>query len=519
MSAVWCAGCSGGTPWSAAKTGNSAPVNAETCATATHGWVRSDLQPASQPVVAGCDLVVYDASHGLRVVALDARDGHTVWQVASAVASVTPGVSPALMVVNGVVVMFADGGGAEKATLVGVDARSGAIRWHSAPGAFSGWPTACPDEDTVVCVSNQDPLTGHTQVMRFAATDGHPLASPVISNAAGRDLAPGLYDPGNRNPDLLVAVNGGAVAWDQPLGSVFTVRGLSTDNGWNFDRIPATGLFVGSVDGPPVSESANAAVIDLTRTMTAGFKITNGRPVWTDPGSQYVCSVLPCPGTANPNASGYQPPTLGLRLRGTGTIHITIHPEHASFSPGAHIALEGFDLATGKTRWSVNAGQDLALIENTTPPRFSTDLVALPDATNALDDPQSHQRHTRAPPAERGPMVPSAHDLQSRHSFPLLQRTHHRHLPRQQRPLRVRHPRQTPRHAIERADVRRTARQWTRRMERHAPSHRRYRTPLTAPTLLRTRLNRASAIASPPRHNWFSCLIRGSVAAGESGWV
>src|SRR5262249_37039034 len=80
------------------------------------------------------------------------------------------------------------------------------------------------------------------------------------------------------------------------LASVFPAPGLSTDNGWDFDRVPAAGLFVGSVAGPPVSSTGSSATIDLSRVMTAGFRISDGTAVWRDAGTLYACGWLPCPG-------------------------------------------------------------------------------------------------------------------------------------------------------------------------------------------------------------------------------
>ena len=223
-------------------------------------------------------------------------------------------------------------------------------------------------------------------MLRFTATTGTRLRSAVISTGTpGRDLGPGLYDPGIRTPEVLVGVTGGAVVWRRPLSSVFDQAGLSTDNGWNFDFVPNRGLFVGSVAGPPLSQTANSDVIDLSRTMTAGFRTRDGGLVWTSVGTQYICMILPCTGTANDNSGNvYRPPTFGLRIRGTGTIHVTIQPLHATFAPGASIVLEGFDLATGRTTWSFNAGQDLPLIQETTPPEVGAETVVLPDSTGTL---------------------------------------------------------------------------------------------------------------------------------------
>jgi hypothetical protein len=171
------------------------------------------------------------------------------------------------------------------------------------------------------------------------------------------------------------------VVWRVALSKVFPETGFSTDNGWNFDRVPADGLFVGSVFGAPVSTTASQDVVDLSKTATAGFRIANGAEVWRDAGSTYICGPLPCPGTAHnvPGTSAYSPPTAGLRLRMTGTETFAASGGTPTLSPAAKIVVEGFDLATGHTTWSVNAGANAALAQATTPPQIGQETVILPD--------------------------------------------------------------------------------------------------------------------------------------------
>jgi hypothetical protein len=55
-------------------------------------------------------------------------------------------------------------------------------------------------------------------------------------------------------------------------------------------------------------------------------------------------------------------PTTGLRLRVTGTVTTTVSGTTPKLSPGGDVTIEGFDLATGKTLWSYDAGADGALL-------------------------------------------------------------------------------------------------------------------------------------------------------------
>jgi len=209
------------------------------------------------------------------------------------------------------------------------------------------------------------------------------LRCVISTTDVARQLGPNIFDPGTRSPEQIVATNGATVAWRRPLANMFPSPGYSTDTGWDFDRIPAVGLFVGSVGGPSVSATANQSVDDLSRAATAGFRMSDGTTIWRNPGTQYVCGVLPCPGMTQTSSgnSAYRPPTLGLRLRMTGTSTLASSPgAKPSLSPGAKVVVEGFDLATGRTTWSVDAGADVGLAQGLVPPQLGQEVVILPGA-------------------------------------------------------------------------------------------------------------------------------------------
>jgi hypothetical protein len=391
---VGCSGAKGHRPSSHAPATGSAVGGASTSASVPPpaaaggpGWVRSDLRPVSPPYPAGGEFLVYVSTNGgLALTGLNPRTGQTVWQVPASPAAVTPGVSPVLAVLGDLVVFFRPAGG-ETAELVAAVAHTGVTVWSSRPGVFTGWPGRCVDDPSVVCVTGQVGTSPQAQLLRFTAATGAPLASPTISpDSSGRDLGPDLYDPGDRSPEMLLATSGSAVAWQRPLSGIFTDTGLSTDNGWNFDRVAQVGLFVGSVQGPAVSSTSTQDVENLASTMTAGFRIADGAEVWKDSGTSYVCSILPCPGGAQGNpAVPYTPPTLGLRLRMTGTATSTEPPGGSGapptpvLSPGSKVVLEGFNLASGRTTWSFDAGADAALVQLSVPPQVALETVVLPD--------------------------------------------------------------------------------------------------------------------------------------------
>ena len=358
------------------------------CGTSVHshkptGWVRSDLKPVSQPQLAGDRLVLYVAANGgLQVVALDPQTGRTLWHETASPGRVTPGVAPSLGVAGSIVTFLRPvDNHTGSSQVVGVDAATGRQVWRSPTGLFTDWPESCPDDTRAICTTGS--LRGAAQlvVRRIQASDGGPLEAVVIpQSAGGRTLAFGLLDPGIRKPEKLVAVNDGSVAWTRLLASVFPPAGMSTNYGWDLDRVPAVGLFVGSVGPKPVSMTSTSAIVSLSQNVTAGFRISDGTAVWRDAGSLYACGQpLPCPGTLG---VGNRPPTTGLRLRATGTITTILPPSTPILSPGADVRVEGFDLATGKTLWSYDAGPDRSLLYQT-PPLLGPYVVALPSPSGA----------------------------------------------------------------------------------------------------------------------------------------
>src|SRR5439155_11498659 len=283
------------------------------------GWTRSDLEPINQPAAVAGRFVFYAAAHGrVSVMALDARDGHTVWAKPASTGGNAPGQPPTLVVAGRVVVYLGRGAGAA-ASLSAVDARSGKLLWRTRTAEFTSWPSICPDAADVVCI------TGVGALLRFAAQTGEFLqAVQFAKTAAGREIGPGLFDPGQRKPEWLVGVQAATLAWREKLSTVFILPGASTDWGWNFDRYESLGLFVGTPGWGPTKRVGRTVTLDLSHSMTAGFRTASGATVWRDTGSMYVCNYLPCPGQSDPSVSSpaglHEEPTTGIRLRATGLL-------------------------------------------------------------------------------------------------------------------------------------------------------------------------------------------------------
>jgi hypothetical protein len=344
---------------------------------AASAWSRRDLRPLTQPApLAGRLVLLVAGGGGPQIIALDGRTGATVWSAGVSPSVIAPGEPPALASVGGLVVYLRRAGGQE-AQLVGAEPSTGKILWQSQTGYFTSWPVPCSDDPAVVCTTGYLPSEGvGASYLRFASGDGTllPAAAIAPNSTSARMLGAGLFDPGARQPEELLAVKGASVAWSRTLASIFTFAGASSDWGWNFDRIARVGLYVGSVGGAPLSSTRTRVLVDLSRGMTAGIRIADGSVVWRASGMQYVCNALPCPGADQAGwldgaAQQGVGPTLGVGLRETGTAAGTAGDTASiKLSPDSTVTLSGFDPASGRTVWEFAAGHDVSLLTGLKPP-------------------------------------------------------------------------------------------------------------------------------------------------------
>jgi PQQ-like domain len=367
-----------------------ARVAAPAQAAAASGWTRSDLRPITQPAPVAGRLVLYVAAGGgLRLIAVSARSGSTFWTRVATTSQIAPGSPPALAVVGETVFYLRKENG-PVARLVAVAARSGRELWRTGPAEFSSSPSVCAGARSTICISGVlATAPQQARLLRFDAARGTLLESPLLSTeGGGREVGVGLFDPGERKPEVLLAIAGRRVSWRKPLTQIFTVPGLSTDWGWNFDRLNGAGLFVGTPGSAGTSLGGGRFRFQLGRSMTAGFGILDGAVAWRDRGSFYACGFLPCLGGGR---SGYSSPRdadspgskVGLLQRSSGIVTTRDSPT-PSLSADARTTLEGIDPKQGRKLWSFDAGHNVGLILQTLlPPQTG-------DHTIVLRDPRRH---------------------------------------------------------------------------------------------------------------------------------
>ncbi len=356
-----------------------------------HAWARTGLGAVTQPAPVGNRFVLYAHRAGsLDVVALNARDGSTAWTAVASPSSVTAG-QPAMLAVRGLAVFYLGraAGFVGAAQLVARNAASGSIVWRTPAGSFWSWPEICPDQPDAVCVTGLLPGVGSGE-LRFDAATGRPFAPVKVGAGSnpGRELGPDLFDPGLRKPDMLVATDGGHVAWRHALSEIFTLPRASSDGGWNFDRLTHLGLYLGSVGTTPKITGTQASV-DFGSSMTAAFAVKDGRVAWRSRGF-YACTELPCPGRAmagysDPsNASGSNP-AVALRTVAKGSATFPTGGGTPHISGDASVTIQGFDPATGRTIWSFDAGRNTGLLGGQFfPARLDDDTIVLRDRSRRL---------------------------------------------------------------------------------------------------------------------------------------
>nr|BFE74453.1 hypothetical protein GCM10020092_077540 [Actinoplanes digitatis] len=213
------------------------------------------------------------------------------------------------------------------------------------PLLFGSPPEQCPDSDDVCTLSR----TGYDkpyQTHRLNVATGRYVAEKTgLPPRARRIGTAGLVDFGQRDPEIIGLVRKGKLRWRTPLRDAFPAEGFSTDNGWNWQLFPDEKVYAGSVYGKRTgSYGKTDVVVSLEAAATAGLSEENGALLWTDAGSDISCT-------------GKKAPT---RCRSKGTL--TISPKLDRTFTGLDVTVEGFDVRTGRTTWSVPVGAAEGLV-------------------------------------------------------------------------------------------------------------------------------------------------------------
>jgi hypothetical protein len=217
-----------------------------------------------------------------------------------------------------------------------------------------------------------------------------PIGSPT---EPGREIGLGLFDPETRSPEVFDAVDRGRIVWRRPLSRIFTMPRPSTDAGWDVERIPNLGLFVGSVGSVPAG-GIRAKTVDLAVSQTVGFSMRDGHVLWRAKGVYSCAQPFPCPGVSevgysSPENADEAGPTVGIALVERGTVSFTKAGSPPKVSNDASATIVGLDPRSGRVEWSFDAGRNVGLMsEDAVPPRVSETAIAIRSGTGrqvALD--------------------------------------------------------------------------------------------------------------------------------------
>jgi hypothetical protein len=340
------------------------------------------MHPIGQPgAVDGVAVGAIAEDRNLFVVAFNPSNGAELWRKPASPGEVVPGIQVGPRRVGNKVAYFRPAAqGGLYASLVVADAHTGADVAVSAPLLFGSPPVACADHVDVCTLSRTGPGDGYS-AHRLRVATGEYLAEdsglPPGARLIGQD---GLVEFGTRNPETFGLVRDGKLRWRTPLSQAFPA-GFSTDNGWVWYRFPAQRVYAGSVFGRSDGPLRGVRTRDLAATAaSAGLSEGTGTVLWRDPGSAVGCS-----GTLAVAANPDDPdsPVVPVRCRATGTI--TVQPGGSPSFTGLDVTIEGFDVTTGTTTWSIPVGAAETLAgANTNPAVAGTTQVLIQTGTGPL---------------------------------------------------------------------------------------------------------------------------------------
>ncbi|MCD0447958.1 serine/threonine-protein kinase [Actinocorallia sp. API 0066] len=311
-------------------------------------WDTRAVRPASGVVAVDGGFVLYghDGLGGFEAVGLEAESGRVRWRDSATPSANVHGVGLYMRATERTAYYMRPVGppATRMAELVAADAGTGRQRWtYGSEGLlFVAPPSLCAAGR--ICVSVFRGPSARSEVLD--AESGRLLSSSptVDGRALGRvddgETAGVLYVSREGGDLMLVSVDG-RVRWRKPAAELFGTE-VTPDMGWHIQD--EGGVFAGQL-GRPGFLDRGTGVLRLDHTVTAGFDVRSGTPLWSDSGSTVFCGAVDYD-IAHP-----------VRCRKKGT------SEGGELS-GLDVTLEGFDPRSGAVRWSWHAGRVEGLAES-----------------------------------------------------------------------------------------------------------------------------------------------------------
>lgn len=379
------AGCSpGGSPPE-----RSAPALVE-------AWRVGGVTPIGQPVALG-DMVVTYVTEGkdLLLLGLPVREGGIRWRQAASPSHALSGIAVTPSVIDGRVAYFRpDRIAPLAARLVVASAQTGADLLVSDPMSFASHPSQCEDgKDVCVTVFAQG---NRRESRRFSVVAGGPVPDAGAVPPGARFLGADLLDVDPRPVETLAGFKDGIVRWRAPLSRHFS-PGYSSDQGWHFQLYKSAGLHVGSVGYPSDQSGPSANVRDWSKVQIAAIRASDGSPAWRSEGTSFLCNARV---KLRRKVDGGESELWPVRCRMRGKASYERATGVATFE-GLDVTMEGFDVATGNTTWSVPLGAASVFMEEHRNATAVSDVeVLVQSATGPLIVDLSDGATRRPAPAE-----------------------------------------------------------------------------------------------------------------------
>lgn len=313
-------------------------------------WTVDDIEPIGQPVRVNDDLVVAYGTVGERLFlyGVATADGSVRWRQPASPGAVVSGISLTPTVIDGEPVLFRPDTGHLTARLVVVVPATGEARWASEPFRFHSRPRRCHDERDVCAVVGGD----SRRAMRFDWATGGARVDHGESPQDARPVGEDLVDPGRRDPEMLARIDDGRTVWQVPLAELFSAD-HTTDHGWHFELYASEDTYVGTVGLPADRSQPDEVVFDLSREQTAAFDAATGARRWRAEATSFGCRGAI---RLSRDAGEGRWETRPVRCRYEGLVRFASGSETASYD-GLTVTVEGFDVRTGETTWSLPLGR------------------------------------------------------------------------------------------------------------------------------------------------------------------
>lgn len=318
-----------------------------------------DLPVVGQPIAVGGVAVVYVSDdEDLSLVGVDAATGRQLWSQPASPGAVVTGIQVEPTSVRGpgdarlVPYFRPTGDGDLSAHLVVADPVTGEDRASTGPLYISEPPQPC-DDGTDVCVRTFEGRSDSR--IRLDLETGETDTEPEPPSDSQRAIGSGgLTDLRVDGVEYLARVDGAEVLWQTPVAEAFG-RGWSTNGGWSWVHYREEGLFVGSIGQYPeggLDPDVEVMEMDLAVDMIVALDAATGAVVWSEQGAGVGCSFYLALPVALAGGDDVAPAPIRCRSTGTASVSMEDDPTFENVD----VTLEGFDVATGETTWSVRAG-------------------------------------------------------------------------------------------------------------------------------------------------------------------